>query len=125
MVPGIHSYRQVQAQTASKERTMVLLFEAAQRFMTQGAQSLDKGAGAQAAQQLGKASDIVIELWNTLDRSKAPELCEKLEAVYEFVAVELTKAVTGRKAVHAKNAERAFAPLVDAFRQAVAQLGTP
>src|SRR5829696_8354283 len=114
MYPAIHSYRQVQAETASKERTLVLLFEAAQRFIQGGAVSLEKGASAQAAQQLGKASDIVIELWNTLDRSKAPELCATLERVYEFVAIELTRAVTARKAEHARNAERAFAPLVDA-----------
>ncbi|MBK7859000.1 MAG: flagellar protein FliS [Archangiaceae bacterium] len=125
MYPAIHSYRQVQAETASKERTLVLLFEAALRFIQSGAVSLEKGAGAQAAQQLSKASDIVIELWNTLDRSRAPELCDTLERVYEFCAIELSKALTSRQAVHARNAERAFAPLVDAFRQAVAKVAAP
>jgi len=122
MVPGIHNYRQVQAQTASKERTMVLLFEAAQRFMQGGAASLEKGQVSQAGQQLGKASDIVMELWRTLDRARAPELCAMLEQVYEFTAVELTKAIATRSVEHARNAERAFAPLVDAFQKAVAEV---
>lgn len=122
MVPGINSYRQVQNETASKERTLVLLFEAAQRFIQGGAVALENGTPAQAMQQLGKASDIVLELLGTLDKSKAPELCATLEAIYEFVAVELMKATTSRNAVHARNAERAFAPIVDAFRQAVAQV---
>lgn len=101
---------------------MVLLFEAAQRFMLGGAAALEKGQVAQANQQLGKASDIVMELWATLDRTKAPELCATLEQVYEFVAVELTKALASRSVEHARNAERAFAPLVDAFQKAVAEV---
>ncbi|MBL8956975.1 MAG: flagellar protein FliS [Myxococcaceae bacterium] len=122
MVSGIRSYRKVQSETASRERTLVLLFEAAQRFIQGGATSLEQNAQPQASQQLGKASDIVIELMNTLDKSKAPELCATLEQVYEFVAIELTRAMATRKPEHARNAERAFAPLVEAFQQAVAQV---
>jgi flagellar protein FliS len=119
------SYKQVQNETASKERTLVLLFEAALRFMQGGAQQLDAGVHQQGTHQLGKASDIVIELWSSLDRSQAPELCDRIGSVYEYVAVELTKAVTERDAQHARNAERVFSPLVDAFRQAVATVAAP
>ena len=101
---------------------MVLLLEAAQRFMLGGAAALEKGQTAQAFQQIGKASDIVMELWRTLDRARAPELCAMLEQVYEFTAVELTKATATRSAQHARNAERAFAPLVEAFQKAVAEV---
>lgn len=119
---ALHSYRQVQNETADKERTLVLLFEAAQRFMQNGAAGLDAGTVPQAMQQLGKASDIVTELMSTLDHHRAPELCATLSAIYEFVAIELTKAISSRNPAFARNAERAFAPLVDAFRQAVAQV---
>ncbi len=123
MVPGISAYRQVTNETASRERTLVLLFEAAHRFMQGGAANLERGAAGQAIEQLSKASEIVLELMRTLDKSKAPELCATLEAVYEFVAIELARAVASRKPGHARNAERAFVPLVDAFRQAAAQVG--
>lgn len=116
------SYRQVQSQTASKERTLVLLFEAAQRHMRAAVQQLELKAQADASVSLGKASDIVMELWSTLDHRHAPDMCKQLDAVYQFVAIELTKASSSRLSQHARNADRAFAPLVEAFQQAVAQV---
>ena len=117
-----NAYRQVQSQTASKERTLVLLFEAAQRHMVDGANHLDQKQAQAATTVLGKASDIVLELWSTIDHKQAPQLGQHLEAIYQYVALELTKASTTRKSQHARNAARAFAPLVDAFQQAVAQV---
>jgi flagellar secretion chaperone FliS len=116
------SYQRVQNETANPHRQLVLLFEAAQRLMQTGITSLEAERPAQASQALGKASDIVIELWNSLDPKRAPELCEQLGGVYEFVAVRLTQALNRRDAEAARQAQRAFAPLVDAFRQAVAQV---
>jgi flagellar protein FliS len=115
------SYQQVQNETATRERQLVLLFEAAQRHMQAGAAAYERGQSAQAGQSVGKASDIVMELWGSLDRARAPELCDRLEAVYEFVSFKLTQALTGRDPKHLEGALRAFAPLVDAFRQAVAK----
>ena len=119
---GIGSYQKVQNETAGPERQLVLLFEAAQRWMLGGASALDGGATHPAMEQLGKASDIVLELHRCLDRARAPELAGKLEAVYEYVLIELTKAKAYRKAQHARNAERALAPLVAAFQKAVGQV---
>src|SRR4051794_13990875 len=119
---GVSSYQKVQNETAGHERQLVLLFEATQRWIQGGAGALENGQVPQAMDQLSKAADIVLELHRCLDRQRAPELCEKLESVYEYVAIELTKAKAYRKAEHARNAERAISPLVDAFRQAVAQV---
>ncbi len=119
---GIASYTKVQTETASKEQTLVLLFEAALRFTRGGAADLERNVVSQAAHQLKKASDIILELHRTLDHGKAPELSKTLDSLYEYIAIELMRAMNTRQAVHARNAERALTPLVNAFRAAVAQV---
>ncbi len=73
MIPAARRYAQAQRETASPERLMVLLFEAALRNIRTGATALEHGRSAEASQPLLKASDIVVELHATLDRSKAPD----------------------------------------------------
>ena len=118
-----HRYAQAQNETASPERLMVLLFEAALRNIRSGATALEMGRTAEATQPLMKASDIVVELHATLDRSKAPELCDRLAEVYRFVCLRLSAAALSRDARAAREAERAFAPIAEAFAQAVVNLG--
>ncbi len=115
-------YADIQKQTASKERLMVLLFEAALRHIRAGATSLEENKFQEAANRLTKASDIVIELHSTLDREKSPELCDQLAEIYRFVSLRLVMASTARNASMAREAERALAPVVDGFRTAVASL---
>jgi flagellar protein FliS len=92
MIPATRRYAQAQRETASPERLMVLLFEAALRNIRSGATALETGRTAEATPALMKASDIVVELHATLDRSKAPELCDRLAEVYRFVCLRLSAA---------------------------------
>jgi flagellar protein FliS len=112
-------YKQTQQETASPERLMVLLFEAALRHMRLGAQALDEKRYADSTHSLTRASDIVASLKSSLDHRHAPELCAQLDSLYSFVALRLTRASLGRNASLAREAERVFAPIVDAFQQAV------
>ena len=123
MNPAARRYVQAARETASPERLMVLLFQAALRHIRTGASSLEGGRALEGSKSLLKASDIVLELLATLDHSKAPELCASLAAVYRFVSARLTSAALSRDARAAHEAERAFAPVADAFEQAVASLG--
>jgi flagellar protein FliS len=120
---GANRYKTTQNETASPQRLMVLLFEAALKNARSGAQALEQGRRVEAVAPLTKASDIVAELEATLDPQHAPELCKSLSDVYRFVATRLTRAALTGSAQAAREAERAFAPLVDAFRQAVAAAG--
>ena len=123
MNPAARRYAQAQRETASPERLMVLLFEAALRNIRTGATALEHGRSPEATPALMKASDIVVELHATLDRSKAPELCDRLAEVYRFVCLRLSAAALSRDARAAREAERAFAPIAEAFAQAVVNLG--
>jgi len=68
MNPAARRYAQAQRETASPERLMVLLFQAALRHIRSGAAALESGQQAEAGRALGRASDIVVELHATLDR---------------------------------------------------------
>ena len=117
-----HAYAKTQAETASKERLMVMLFETALRHIRTGAVALEEGRGRDAVTPLTKANDIVAELRATLDPTRAPELCEHLGELYLFVCARLLRAGIALDAVAAREAERAFAPVVEAFSTAVAGL---
>jgi flagellar secretion chaperone FliS len=101
---------------------MVLLFETALRHIRTAAANLETKRAASAIASLSKASDIVTELLNTLDKRHAPELAETLSSVYVFVLDRLLHAMTTRKAAPAIEAERAFAPIVQGFAEAVQQV---
>lgn len=115
-------YARTQNETASKERLMVLLFEAALRHMRSAGPALTAKRYAEASTAISKASNIVNELLSTLDRTKAPELCEHLASVYVFVADRLIKALTDRNPKWVKEAERAFEPIATGFAEAVKQV---
>ena len=119
---AIKRYAQTQNETASKERLMVLLFEAALRHMRRATVSLEGGRAAEAGPALNKAGDIVAELLATLDHSRAPQLCRQLSDVYIFVADRLIAAGGSKNPVAVREAERVFAPIAEAFSGAVAQL---
>jgi len=114
-------YGQTQNQTSSRERIMVLLFQAALRHMRNGAAALEQSRRADATLVLNKANDIVLELHATLDARVAPQLAEQLGEIYRFVASRLLSGMMRGDARMVREAERAFAPLVDAFEQAEAQ----
>jgi flagellar biosynthetic protein FliS len=117
-----NAYKNVQATTASKERLMALLFEAALRHIRHGRSALEKKDRTAFFTAMEKASAIVIELQCTLKPEVAPELCEQLKDIYGFVVGRLLQAATTGNPTFITDAERAFAPVADAFIQAAAQV---
>jgi flagellar secretion chaperone FliS len=117
-------YAQAQTETASPERLMVLLFEAALRHIRSGAAALEAGRPAEANTSLSRAVDIVVELDATFDMRRQPELGRQLGSIYQFVNQRLLSANLKRDAALAREAERAFAPIADAFAAAVRQVQT-
>lgn len=119
------AYKKNSEQTASKERLMVMLFEAALRHMRHAATLLEEQKLGEALPLITKSSDIVAHLAETLDVQRAPELAQTLGELYLFVAQRLAHASAFRDAASLREAERAFAPIVEGFQQAVASLGAP
>ncbi len=115
-------YVQSAAQTATRERTMIMLFDKAIACMRSGTAALLDRRYAQANRDLSKALDIVAHLRGTLNRPVFPELCDNLADLYMFVVVRLGEAKLHRNPALAREAEQVFAPVAAAFSQAVASL---
>lgn len=122
---AIRAYARTQTETASKERLMVLLFEAALRDMGKGRLALQTGSRGEASKLLSHASEIVTELLATLDNRHAPDLCQQLSEIYTFVIKELLNAMLTGQADRAEAAERAFRPVVEGFAEAVKSIQGP
>jgi flagellar protein FliS len=116
------AYARASQETASKERLMVMLFEAALRHMRHAASLFEQGKPVEALPLLTKASDIVTELASTLDANANKDLGQMLGELYLFVAQRLARAAAFRDAFALREAERAFAPIVEGFQLAVASL---
>ena len=116
------AYTRTQNETASRERLMVLLFQAALRHMRAAAKSFEQKKTADGIKALGKASDIVQELLNTLHHATFPELCERLSQVYLFVLGRIDVALLTFDSKAALEAARAFEPIVLGFSEAVVKL---
>ncbi len=116
------AYARASQETASKERLMVMLFEAALRHMRHAASLFEQGKPVEALPLLTKASDIVTELASTLDANANQDLGQMLGELYLFVAQRLARAAAFRDAFALREAERAFAPIVEGFQLAVASL---
>ena len=115
-------YRNVQASTASKERLMALLFETALRHIRHARTAIERKDRDTFFTLVGKASNIVIELKCTLKPEAAPELCAELSDIYGFVVDRLVKATIEPGPHWLTEAERAFAPVAEAFMQVAAQV---
>jgi flagellar secretion chaperone FliS len=116
------AYKRTQSETASKERLMVLLFEAGLRHLRAAAKAFDEKKNAEAIKSLGKASDIVQELLSTLNHQIFPELCERLAAIYVFVLGRIDRGLLTLTAKPVLEAARAFEPIVLGFAEAVTKL---
>lgn len=119
---GLRAYASTQQTTASKERLMVMLFNAALAHIRTGAEMLERGQKMVATRPLFRAGDIVRHLRTSLDPSRDLELCRRLTDVYTFVEARLIVAYSSGDAGAARDAERVFAPVAAAFAQAVASM---
>ncbi len=117
-----HRYAQAQNETASPERLMVLLFEAALRHMRTSVAALDDHRVAEANAALTRATDIVAHLDATFDAARFPELGKNLGVVYRFVCQRLLSGKLTSDPALVREAERVFVPVANAFSNAVRQL---
>jgi flagellar biosynthetic protein FliS len=118
---ALSAYARVNVGTASAPQIMISLFQAAMRSMRASAGAFDRGDYNAGSLMAEKAATIVLGLQGTLKEEVAPELCARLSDLYTFVACRLGMAGAKFSAEHVHEAERVFAPIAEAFTQAVAR----
>jgi flagellar protein FliS len=85
--PAPNPYLRTKIMTASPEELRLMLYEGCLKFTRQAkaALELDKPDYEAVYENFARAKKIVLELSTSLNHQAAPELCEKLSAVYTWV----------------------------------------
>ena len=78
----------------ANQNVLLLLYDGAIRFVKLAKDQIETGNTAAKEISLSKAYAIISEFINSLDKEQAPELCENLAQIYEFMLSKLTEANT-------------------------------
>ena len=89
--PAPNAYRESAVLTATPEQLVVMLYDGANRFLTQSAIAMRDGRTGLAGEKLGRAERIIDELLATLDLSVG-EIAERLQSLYLFFKEHLMAA---------------------------------
>ncbi len=89
-------YLRTKILTASPQELRLMLYDGALRFCQQALPALEKKDFETSFNALMRAQKIVLELSTSLKHTIAPELCEKLGALYNFIYRKLVDATTLR-----------------------------
>jgi flagellar secretion chaperone FliS len=81
--PAPNAYRESAVLTATPEQLVVMLYDGANRFLTQSSIAMRDGRAGLAGEKLRRAEAIIDELLATLDMSVG-EVAERLQALYLF-----------------------------------------
>jgi len=89
--PAPNAYRESAVLTATPEQLVVMLYDGANRFLTQSAIAMRDGRAGLAGEKLRRAEAIIDELLATLDMSVG-EIASRLQALYVFFKEHLSAA---------------------------------
>jgi flagellar secretion chaperone FliS len=89
--PAPNAYRESAILTATPEQLVVMLYDGANRFLTQSAVAMRERRPALAGEKLRRAEAIIDELLATLDMSVG-QIAEQLQALYLFFKEHLSAA---------------------------------
>lgn len=85
-------YRAARVETASPATIVVQMYDGAIRFLTEAQMAIEGGDTKRRANALKRSHAIVGELQASLDHNHAPELCQDLERLYDFVLWRIAEA---------------------------------
>lgn len=89
---GSQAYLKTRVMTASPAELRLMLIDGAIRFAEQARRGYEERDFERAFEGTTKAQNILLELTNSLRHDQAPELCERLAALYTFLYRSLVDA---------------------------------
>jgi flagellar protein FliS len=111
------AYQSNQVQTQSQEKLVLMLYDAALRFIRQAQEALAANRYDRTTYYLGRAQDILTELMVTLNFA-AGSVAHNLYALYAFMYRHLIEANVRKDAVRMAQVERLLKELRDAWEEA-------
>lgn len=119
---GAKSYKNTAIQTAGPEQLLLMLYETAIKSCKLARMSMDKKNAAEKGKHIGKVHDIIMELNNTLDHKKGPEVAAQLESLYEFCISQLLKANMNNDVPAIENVQKVLTTLYEGWVSAVEEV---
>jgi flagellar protein FliS len=115
-------YQKVQVSTSSPGQILLALYNGIFRFLNTGRAAFQKGELARGREQLSRAQAIIHELEIALDHDVSPELCGRLQGLYQFSTDRIQKARFKGETCWIDEVVRVLEPLRDAWITAVAEV---
>ncbi|MES2857503.1 MAG: flagellar export chaperone FliS [Bdellovibrionota bacterium] len=122
MNKSYQKYKTTSVQSASREKLLLMLYEAAIRFTKLAIQAAEEKKIADRGMYIGRAYDIILELNNTLDHKIGGDISKNLEQLYMFITDQYTQANIKGDAQHLKSALKILETLYDGWVKAVEQI---
>lgn len=116
---GAKAYHKTAVQTASKEKILLLLYEACIRFMKRAQKAMENKNFEEKGIMIGKAQDILNELNNTLDFEVGGDIAKQLEQLYMFLFDHTTEANIENSPEKLENCINIMSTLYDGWKEAV------
>ncbi len=86
------AYLATQVKTTTKGELLLMLYEAAIKFLKRAKVEMEKKDYAQKGIYISKAMDVISELANSLNKEKGGEITTNLHSLYMFCNIHLAKA---------------------------------
>ena len=116
---GIAAYKSSNVQSASPQRIIVMLYQAALLRLTKASDALEDGGYDDVLAHSRHVRAIITELRAALDHEVAPELCAHLDRIYGWCTLELAQVERGdfaRRSGEGTEEEQATAMTADVER---------
>ena len=112
-------YKSQQVVSASREKILLMMYEAAIKFTKLAIRAAEEKKIAERCENIGRAFDIVLELNNTLDHKVGGDISARLEQLYMFMTDQYTKANISGATEPLKSNLKMLETLYDGWVQAV------
>lgn len=89
---GLGAYKKTSINTASKEKILLMLYEAAIKNCKMAIRAIEEDKIAAKGECIGKLQDIVIELNNSLDFEVGGSIADELSGLYDYILFASTQA---------------------------------
>jgi len=118
--PATAAYRESAVLTATPEQLVVMLYDGANRFLTQSAVAMRDGRIGLSGEKLRRAEAIIDELLATLDLEQGGVVASRLQGIYVFCSRHLGEARMSRDPEMIDKVSDLLSELRDAWAQVAA-----
>jgi flagellar protein FliS len=119
MNQGANAYKKAAVTTATPGQVLIMLYEAAIRYVKKAADCIDKKDHAGKGVAIGKVHDIINELNTSLNFEVGGDIARNLERLYNFMVEQLVQANSKNSKEHLLTVQKNLETLLEGWRGAV------